>query len=230
MQEAQVDSLLRVSEKLRVAADKVGKFGSVFIVPLVVVTMWDVVIRKVGGLQVWLIENVGPIFESTIIQELEWHFHTALFVLVLGYGYVNNRHVRVDLVREKLQFRRQAWIEFVGITFFLVPYTLIVGWFALNYAVESFLINEISASTVGLPMRWIIKSFLFVGLLVTFLAGVSVWLQVVCVLFGPQEKRFSLMTLEWPEEQSRKEVLRKRIAENEKAKKLGRQNLADFDD
>ena len=84
-----------------------------------------------------MIQRCGnPTFESTIIQELEWHFHTALFTLVLGYGYVNNKHVRVDLVREKLSFRKQVWIEFLGCTFFLIPYCLLVGYFAFEYAFD----------------------------------------------------------------------------------------------
>ena len=116
---------------------------------------------------------------------LLWHFHTALFTLVLGYGYVNNKHVRVDLVREKLSFRKQVWIEFLGCTFFLIPYCLLVGYFAFEYAYDAFVIGEISASTVGLHYRWIIKSVLVIGLIVAALAGVSVWLQTVLVLFGP---------------------------------------------
>ena len=60
--------------------------------------------------------------------------------------------------------------------------------------------NEISASTVGLTHRWIIKTVLVFGLVTAVIAGVAVWLQVVIVLWGPQNIRFPLMTLEWPEE------------------------------
>ena len=193
--------------------DRVGKMGSIFIVPLVVVTMWDVLVRKLGGVQYWLITNFGPAFESTIIQELEWHFHTALFTLVLGYCYVNNRHVRVDLVRENLSFRKQAWIEFLGCTFFMIPYCLMVGYFAIDYAVEAFTSGEISASTVGLPHRWIIKSVMVIGVIVAAVAGIAVWLQTVLVLFGPKDFRFELMTLDWPEEQDRKARVRLEIQE-----------------
>jgi TRAP-type mannitol/chloroaromatic compound transport system permease small subunit len=178
----------------------VGRWGAVFILPLVFITMWDVFLRKIGGMQVWLVERFGQPFESTIIQELEWHFHTALFTLVLGYGIVRNRHVRVDLIREKLAFRTQAWIEFLGLTFFVVPYCLIVGYFATIFAWDSFEVLEKSASTVGLSYRFIIKSVLVGGLLVALLAGIAVWLQTVIVLFGPKEVRFKLMTLEWPED------------------------------
>ncbi len=41
------------------------------------------------------------------------------------------------------------------------------------------------------------------GLIVAALAGIAVWLQSVLVLFGPRDLRFDLMTLEWPEEESK---------------------------
>lgn len=202
------ESILRLSDALTRFTDKVGRFGSIFIVPLVFVTIWDVTIRKVGGFQVWLIENVSRYIGSTIVQELEWHFHTAFFTLVLGYGFILNRHVRVDLLREKLSFRAQAWIEFLGCTFFMIPYCLIVGYFSADYAWDAFTSGEISASTVGLSHRWIIKSVLVVGLFVAAIAGIAVWLQTVVVLLAPKDLRFKLMTLEWPEEQERKRRVR----------------------
>jgi TRAP-type mannitol/chloroaromatic compound transport system permease small subunit len=191
---------LRVSDALRSFVDVVGRWASWLFVPLIVVTVFDVIARKLVWIQIWLVGNLGRIFESTLLQELEWHFHTALFALVLGYGYIWNTHVRVDLVRENLAFRKKAWLELVGLTVFMIPYCLIVIWFATIYAYESWAIGEISASQVGLAHRWVIKSILVVGLVVAALSGVAVWLQVAIVLWGPQNIRFPLMTLEWPEE------------------------------
>jgi hypothetical protein len=62
------------------------------------------------------------------------------------------------------------------------------------------MIDEISRSQVGLSHRWIIKSVLVVGLIIAALSGLAVLLQVVIVLWGPQNVRFPLMTLDWPEE------------------------------
>ena len=200
---------LRASDALRGLVDLVGRWGSLLVVPLVVITCIDVIGRKivwhtadgnVNGMQIWLTKNVSKLFESTLMQEMEWHFHTALFALVLGYGLIYNTHVRVDLVREKLAFRKKAWLELLGLTVFMIPFTLIVIWFAVSYAYESWLVNEVSASTVGLSHRWIIKSILVLGLIVAVLAGLAVWLQVVLVLWGDPNRRFPLMTLEWPEE------------------------------
>ena len=213
LSESEYPATLAISEKLRKFVDFCGRFGSWFIVPLVIITCIDVVARKIRwqsadgtmvGVQIWLVENIGPIFSSTLLQEMEWHLHTALFALVLGYGYIWNTHVRVDLVRETLQFKKKAWIELIGLTFFLIPYTATVVYFAAIFAYDSFMVNEISASLVGLSHRWIIKSVLVVGLVVAVLAGIAVWLQVFFALTGPKNLRYPLMTLEWPEEEGSK--------------------------
>lgn len=190
---------LRISDKLRAFVDLIGRFGSWFAIALILVTVFDLFIRKTGTFQIWLVENVSPIFNSTILQELEWHAHTVLFSLVLSYGVIWNTHVRVDLIRENLKFRTKAWLELCGLTFFFIPYLCLLLYFASIYAYDSFMIGEISASLVGLPHRWIIKTVLAVGIFMTILAGIAVWLQMVMVLFGPKQNRFPLMTVEWPE-------------------------------
>ena len=199
--EAELPGIVKVSDKLRALVDVIGRFGSWFILPLVLITCYDVLLRKLKFFYVWILETFGRvwIFESTLLQEMEWHMHTVLFTLVLGYGYIHNSHVRVDLVREKLSFRRKAWLELLGTSFFLIPYTLIVIWFASIYAYDAYMTGEISASLVGLSHRWIIKSVLVAGLVIAAVAGVAVWLQTVAVLWGRQDQRFPLMTMEWPE-------------------------------
>ena len=135
-----------------------------------------------------------------MLQEMEWHSHTILFTLVLGYGYIWNTHVRVDLVRENLAFKHKAWLEFLGLSIFYIPFCCILLYFAAVYSYDAFMINEASASLVGLSHRWAIKAFLVAGILVAIVAGVAVWLQVAMILFGPQNLRYPLMTVEWPED------------------------------
>lgn len=214
---ATAQRIIRLSDRLRRFVDFCGRWGSLFILPLIFVTMIDVTIRKMVWIQIWLVENVSPIFESTLLQELEWHFHTCLFVLVLGYGSIYNSHVRVDLVREHLPYKRKAWLELLGCSVFMIPYLLVVIYFAIYFAYESFAVSEISASTVGLSHRWIIKSILVIGLCVAAIAGFAIWLQAVLVLFGPKELRFPLMTLEWPEEESRIEGKQRIVLDPEAA-------------
>ena len=205
---------VRVANQLRQFVDFIGSWGAWLSLPVIAVTCLDVIGRKLAyeddeGLthsaQIWLANNVSRVFESTILQELEWHFHAGLFALVLGYGVVYNTHVRIDLIRDHLQFRKKAWLEFVGLTFFMLPYCVLVIWFAFDYTYASYSVSEMSASTVGLSHRWIIKSVLVFGLLVAVLSGIAAWLQVATILWGPRELRFPLMTLDWPESDAKVE-------------------------
>jgi TRAP-type mannitol/chloroaromatic compound transport system permease small subunit len=205
----EVPLALRISDALRQGVDFVGRWGSWLVIPLVVITGIDVIGRKlvwhtadggIAGMQIWLTQHVSKLFESTLMQEMEWHFHTALFALVLGYGYIYNTHVRVDLIREKLDFRKKAWLEMIGLSVFMIPFTATLIWFAIGYVQDSFAVGEVSASTVGLSHRWIIKGILVFGLIVALVAGIAVWLQVALALWGDPNRRFRLMTLEWPEE------------------------------
>ena len=154
------------------------------ILPVVFFTCIDVVGRKIAwhnqegvlqfSLQIWLQNHLGRMFESTILQEMEWHFHAALFALVLGYGVVYNTHVRIDLIRENLHFRKKAWLELAGLSAFMIPYCAVVIWFAIEYVQASYAVGEGSASTVGLTHRWLIKSVLVIGLVTALGSGVAV--------------------------------------------------------
>lgn len=205
----QEPATLRVAAGLRRVVDFVGRWAAWLIVPLVIITCIDVVARKaiwraadgsVQGLQIWLVKYVSRYFDSALMQELEWHFHTALFALVLGFGTIYNTHVRVDLIRDNLKFRDKVKLEFVGLTFFMLPFLLLTIYFAISYTMGSYRIGEVSPSAVGLSHRWIIKSVLVAGLIVALIAGIAVWLQVAYLMWGDQTKRFDLMTLDWPEQ------------------------------
>jgi len=199
---------VRVADRLRRIVDFVGRWGAWLSLPVIIVTCMDVVFRKLAyideqgrihSMQLWLREHVGRVFESTVLQELEWHFHAALFTLVLGYGLVYNTHVRIDLIRDNLAFRKKVWLEFAGLTLFMLPYCAVTIFFAFDYVHSSYMVNEGSVSTVGLSHRWLIKSVLVIGLALAVIAGVAAWLQVATILWGPKDLRFPLMTLDWPE-------------------------------
>jgi TRAP-type mannitol/chloroaromatic compound transport system permease small subunit len=221
---SELPQTVTIADRLRRVVDFVGRYGAWLIVPVVVITCIDVIARKAKyvddegnthSLQLWMRENIGGILDSTVLQELEWHFHAALFCLVLGYGVIYNTHVRIDLIRDNLAFRKKAWLEFFGLTFFMIPYCALVIFFAVDYVHSSFMVNEGSVSTVGLSHRWVIKSVLVIGLGVAVIAGIAAWLQVVTILWGPQELRFPLLTLDWPESEQKIEGKTRVKLENE---------------
>ena len=180
----ELPTAIRVSDRLRQFVDLVGRFGSWLILPLILVTVFDVTARKLVWIQIWLVEHLGRIFESTLLQELEWHFHTALFALVLGFGYIYNTHVRVDLVRETLSFRKKAWIEFLGLTFFMIPYLRDRDLFRLRLR-SRFLHDRRDLGLAGRPQPPLDHQEHPRGRAgVAAISGIAVWLQVAFVLWG----------------------------------------------
>ncbi len=114
---------------------------------------------------------------SVAIQELEWHFHGALFLLCLGFTYIKDAHVRVDLFRENFSNKTHHIIEISGCLFLLLPYCAIVIYFGIEFTLRSYLSAEVSAAANGLPMRWIIKSLLPFGFFLLGLSAISVILR-----------------------------------------------------
>jgi|TARA_B100000768_G_scaffold42833_1_gene41680 TRAP-type mannitol/chloroaromatic compound transport system permease small subunit len=197
--ERNMEGLVNVSEFLRMIVNRVGRAGTWLLVPLVLITMWDVVARKLVWIQIYMVANFGSFFESTLMQEMEWHLHTAVFCLVLGYGYTHNRHVRVDFLREDFTFKSKAKVEFYGNIFFMLPFTLVCIYFAIIYMIDSYQINEVSASLVGLSQRWIIKTYLPIGFTTLFIAGLAVMIQLIAVIWGDNKKKLDLIALEYDE-------------------------------
>ena len=81
--------IINVSQFLEKIVTFFGKMGSWLAIPLIFIIIFDIVTRRFF------------ILGSTKLQEMEWHLHTALFLLVLGYAYLKDSHVRIEIVREK---------------------------------------------------------------------------------------------------------------------------------
>ena len=102
-----VNALLRLSDGLRRMLESVARASAWLLLLMAAVTCFDVLARKTG--------IPAPL---TKLQELEWHFHAALFSLWMGYGYTINAHPRVDSYTEHLPLRRKAWFELFGCLLF----------------------------------------------------------------------------------------------------------------
>jgi TRAP-type mannitol/chloroaromatic compound transport system permease small subunit len=165
--------LLGLSEGLRRLLELVARTSGWLLVVMAAVTCFDVLTRK-----------IGLSLPFTKLQELEWHFHAALFSLWMGYGYTINAHPRVDSFTETLTLRRKAWIELAGCLLLALPYTALVAYYSLDFVAASYAVHEQSPSTVGLTHRWIIKGIYAAGLWLVVLGILSVLARVIVFLFG----------------------------------------------
>ena len=151
-------------------------FGWTYLMNVAVIC-WDVVSRKFGYQLPW-----G--WGSTPLQELQWHLAAVLFLTWIGYAYVRNAHVRIDIATGGLSPRAQSWLELIGCVVFAIPYIYYALPFAWDFFMVSFTQNESSAAPNGLSARWIIKGFLFYAFLSLAMAVVSVMARRIVFLFG----------------------------------------------
>jgi TRAP-type mannitol/chloroaromatic compound transport system permease small subunit len=171
--------LLRFSNTVEAALGFIARLFSWAFIACITVITFDVITRKFG-FQL-------PMLGSTRLQELEWQIHTLLFTTWLGYAYVRNSHVRIDVFVGGLSFRRKVWLELAGCLLFALPYLIVALPYAHDFFMTSFLQNESSDAPNGLPYRWIVKFFVYAGLWGVALAVMSVIARCVVVLFGPPE-------------------------------------------
>lgn len=140
---------------------------------LMLVIVINVVIRYVFG------------FGRIEFEELQWHIYSVGFLIALSFGLQADSHIRVDVVRERLSPRTQAWIELYGIILLLLPFTLFVLIYATPFVINSFLAAEVSSSPGGLPYRWLIKGMMLIGFLLLLIAAISRLTRVWSFLFRP---------------------------------------------
>ncbi len=175
--------LLSVSNTIDAVLGTIAKaFGWGFLA-LAIVICFDVITRKFG-FQLYIL---GLDLGSTRLQELEWHIHAVVFLTWIGYCYVLNAHVRIDLFTDGLSARKQAWLELLGCALFALPYVIVALPHAWEFFVRAWMQNESSAAPNGLPWRWIVKGFLFYGFLSVLLAVISVAIRRIVFLFGASD-------------------------------------------
>ncbi|MEM6406616.1 MAG: TRAP transporter small permease subunit [Pseudomonadota bacterium] len=120
---------------------------------------------------------------SIAMQELEWHLFATVFLLGVAYTLQTDGHVRVDLIYERLDQRRQAWINLLGTLIFVWPFCGVVTFYGIGFAYDAYQIGEISGDPGGLTQRWLIKgmiSFAFICVLFSSLGVVlRAWQQIV---------------------------------------------------
>jgi TRAP-type mannitol/chloroaromatic compound transport system permease small subunit len=173
-----MNALLKLAETMRRMLEVVALASGWLLVIMACVTTFDVVARKFGL----------PL-PYTRLQELEWHFHAAIFSLWMGYCYTINAHPRVDTLTERVSYRGRAWIELAGCLLLALPYCALVAYYSLDFVAQSYRLAEQSDSTVGLTHRWIIKGVYAAGLWMVVLGILSVLLRVIVFLFGEKPAR-----------------------------------------
>jgi len=184
-----MQTLLKICNRLDQIARTLGLWVGWIIIPLILVIVFDVVTRKIDLTRLYFADftvNYGYSI-STILQDLQWHFHALLLMFSFGIGYLANAHVRVDIFRELASRRKQAWIELIGLAVLALPFIVIMIMFSWRMVALSYSQGEGSDSMTGIGMRYIPKSFMVFGFICVMCAVMATLGRLVAYLFGNQQ-------------------------------------------
>ena len=169
-----MELLERISARLDGINSAVGRAAAWLSIPIIAIVVLDVVTRRFLTLG------------SVTLQELEWHLHAILFLFCAAYAYIDDTHVRVDILRARLGRVPRAWIELVGALLFLTPYSIVIVILGSQFVIDSYLLDEVSDAPGGLPFRYVIKSALPIGFFLLMLQGFSTAAKQILILNGHQ--------------------------------------------
>ena len=113
-----------------------------------------------------------PLFGDNLtvndIIDLEWHFF-AIMVMVGGtYAYLDDRHVRSDLIYAGLSASRKKWVNTIGDVFLMMPFAAVMCWLSIGFVMRSYNSGE-GSDYGGMLDRFLIKSTIPIGFAILFL-------------------------------------------------------------
>jgi TRAP-type mannitol/chloroaromatic compound transport system permease small subunit len=160
------------ARRLEIALGRLALFVSWIWLVLIGVIVLAVVLRFVFGLS------------RIELEELQWHLYAIGFLMGIVACTTTDRHVRVDVFRERMLPRTRAWVDLYGLLLLQVPFLALVLWAALPFVIESYAVGERSASAGGLPSRWLLKATLPLAFALLSLATAARLIRVGRALFG----------------------------------------------
>lgn len=141
---------------------------------MVVVTFAIVVLRYVFELNwIWLQESVV-------------YMHALVFMAGAAYTFRADDHVRVDIFYRSFSERGRAMVNIVGGVVLLLPMVLFLFLVSGDYVLDSWSLVEGSREAGGLPLVFVMKSYIPLMAVLLFLQGLSSILHAVLKLGGGQ--------------------------------------------
>jgi len=167
--------LKRICYLIDILNEWIGRGVAWITLGLVLVVFVDVVMRYLF--------NTSFVF----IQELEWHLFAFIFLIGAGYTLLHDGHVRVDIFYQRLGVKGRAWINLIGVIFFLLPGCILVTVTSWQFTYAAWAVMEGSPDPGGIPYRYLVKGTITVGFFLLCLQGVSLGIHSLLQIWGKED-------------------------------------------
>ncbi|MEQ9640001.1 MAG: TRAP transporter small permease subunit [Alphaproteobacteria bacterium] len=144
---------MRFIAGLERAVGALGLVTAAVLLPLLIgVRCYEIYVRKVAN---------QP---NALLNLIEGEAFLVLVFLTIGYAYLRDAHVRVDIVRDRVGPRARAWIELVGALLFMLPTGILLVIYGTERAASAYEDGERLALAFGGPYRWVLRATLPLGM------------------------------------------------------------------
>ena len=118
------------------------------------------------------------------LQESIIWMHAVVFMIGAAFTLQQEEHVRVDIFYRGMSARRRAWVDLLGVLFFLLPVSVFLAWKAWDFVAISWQLREASREPGGMPYPFVplLKSVLLLAPALLTLQGLSMLGKAVSVL------------------------------------------------
>lgn len=94
-----------------------------------------------------------------------------MFLLAISYTLQKDAHVRVDIFYANFSPKTQALVNITGFILFILPISLLITYYSIDFAYSAYAINEQSGDPGGLTQRFIIKGIIPLSFILVIISG-----------------------------------------------------------
>lgn len=184
-------SLLRLGRTIEAIGAWPGCVASWLVLPIIAAVLLAVIgsFLRVSDIVRWgvSVPLFGTGMSLTALAELQWHMFGVMVLLGGAYALRANRHVRVDMVYERLAPRARSLIDLLGDLLFLVPFALLMAYLSLSFVGMAYQSGE-QSDYGGLIDRYLIKAFMPIGFGFLALAAIGRIIANLALLLGERDQ------------------------------------------
>ena len=107
------------------------------------------------------------------LQETYVWMHAYIFMAGAGFTYLNDAHVRIDIIYRSSSKVYKSIVDLVGNIFLLMRFLYIIWSYSFPFVYKSFQINEVSREAGGLPMLFLLKAAILIFAFLLFIQALS---------------------------------------------------------
>ena len=107
------------------------------------------------------------------LQETYVWMHAYIFMVGAGFTYLNDDHVRIDIIYRNSSKLYKSIVDLVGNIFLLLPFLYIIWSYSFPFVLKSWQMNEVSREAGGLTMIYLLKLAILIFAFLLFIQVVS---------------------------------------------------------